>query len=134
MKIILPAASSKHVCAESAAAQVIAFVADHQSALWHAARLRGGYEASRLVDRCVELLEQERAITNRSLMILNQLLALLAGEDPELPLMGFFAAIDPTDPIVEEICLLSDGLRCVLAKAEMSRDGVERQKKFLKAV
>jgi hypothetical protein len=37
--------------------------------------------------------------------------------------MGFFAAIDPADPVVEEICLLCDGLGTAMADAAQ----IERQ-------
>jgi hypothetical protein len=108
MTKLLTVTSPKNVSAEFAALPVIAFVAEHQCALWHAARLLGGYNASRLVDQCVEQLEKERAITQRILLMLDQLLALLTSQHSD----------DPD----AEICLLSDRLRSVLAEAQKRRD------------
>lgn len=121
---------------EFAAVPVLSFFEKHQSALWHAARLLGGYDASRLVDRCAERLEAERAVNPRVRMMLGQLLALLTLEhvhDPDRPQMGFFALIDPCDPVVAEICLLSDGLTDAMAQAEKRRVWAEKQSRFRKA-
>ena len=93
---------------------IFVFVSVHHEGLWHAARLLGGYESARLVDRCVELLEQDRVVTPRTRIMLDQILAVLAldlVDDPNRPYMGYFALIDPLDPVVEEICVLTDGLR-----------------------
>ncbi|SDY25978.1 hypothetical protein [Citreimonas salinaria] len=98
---------------------ILAYVSAHHEALWHAARLLGGYESARLVDRCAELLAQDRRVTSRTRMMLDQILAMLSLEEvdnPNLPYMGHFAVIDPLDPVVEEICLLTDGLRHELAR------------------
>ena len=120
-----------------AALPVMAFVAKQQTALWHAARLLGGYEAARLVDRCAELLEQERLVTTRVRGMLDQLLQVLTLEhvhDPDLPHMGYFAVIDPIDPVVEEICHLANGLRDVLAQFEVRRDWAETRRMAKKAI
>lgn len=100
---------------------ILVFIAAHQEGLWHAARLLGGYESARLVDRCVELLEQDRIVTPCTRIMLAQILAVLAldlVDDPNRPYMGYLALIDPLDPVVEEICLLTDGLRHALARAD----------------
>lgn len=97
---------------------VLPFVSKNYEGLWHAARLLGGYESARLVDQCVELLVQDQAVTHRTSVMLDQILSLLSldkVDDPNLPYMGFFALIDPLDPVVEEICLLTDDLRHALA-------------------
>lgn len=99
---------------------VLSFISAHHGGLWHAARLLGGYESARLVDRCVERLVQDRCVTPRTRIMLDQILALLAlehADDPDQPYFGYFAVIDPLDPVVEEICLLTDGLRHALALA-----------------
>ena len=96
---------------------VISFVSAHYEGLWHAARLLGGVEAARLVDRCTALLVQDRRVTPRTRIMLGQILAILGldqVDDPDLPYGGYFAQIDPLDPVVEEICLLTDGLRDAL--------------------
>ncbi len=108
---------------------VLLFVSRHYEALWHAARLLGGYESARLVDRCVELLAEGQCVTPRTAVMLEQILAVLSldnVDDPNLPYMGFFAVIDPLDPVVEDICLLTDGLRQALGgpvvEAELPTD------------
>jgi hypothetical protein len=100
---------------------VLCFVAAHHEGLWHAARLLGGYESARLVDRCISLLVENGCVTPRTRIMLDQILTVLALDlvhDPDQPYMGFFAAIDPLDPVVEEICLLTDSLRHALARAD----------------
>jgi len=98
------------------------FMSGHYEGLWNAARLLGGYESARLVDRCAELLAQDRYVTPRTRIMLDQILAVLSLEkvdDPDLPFSGFFALIQPFDPVVEEICLLTDRLRDVLERADV---------------
>lgn len=48
---------------------------------------------------------------NRQLDMLEDLLALRHVDDPERIEAERFAMIDPESPVVEEICLLLDGLR-----------------------
>jgi hypothetical protein len=99
---------------EFAAKPILTLFTERHSALWHAARLLGGYESARLVDRCVELLETEAVITNRVHIMLEQLIVLLSLKDvgdPEKPYMGHFVVIDPSDLVVDEICVLADELR-----------------------
>ncbi len=105
------------------AAPVLAFFAEHQSALWHASRLIGGYEKARLVDALVQTLQQERRLTRRTRIMLDQLLAVLSLDfvDDECPAMGVFVPIDPEDPAVAEICLVTDGLRDAIDEAERIR-------------
>ena len=100
---------------------ILIFVSKHYDGLWHAVRLLGGSEASRLMDRCQQLLMADRAPTSRTRLMLGQILAILSLEmvdDPTLPYAGYFAAIDPSDPMVEEICLLTDCLRELLEQAD----------------
>lgn len=97
------------------------FFALHRDRLWQAARLLGGYESTRLVDRCADLLERHEGVTARTRLMAGQILSLLSLErvhDQELPYMGFFAEIDPADPVVIDICLLCNGLEGALASAE----------------
>lgn len=114
MKQDLKFVFSTDAAQEIPAEPVTTFVFAHHEGLWHAARLLGGYESARLVDRCVDLLAQDRRVTPRTAVMLDQILSLLSldkVDDPNLPYMGYFAVIDPLDPVVEEICLLTDGLR-----------------------
>jgi hypothetical protein len=96
---------------------ILTFVSAHYEGLWHAARLLGGYESARLVDRCQNLLILDGRLTSRTRLMLGQILAILSLESVDHPAslyMGYFAVIDPLDPVVEEICLLTDGLRDAL--------------------
>ena len=109
---------------QTAAAPILAFIGEHQSALWHAARLIGGYEQARLVDRLVDILQQERRITKRARIMIDQLLALLVldpVDDGTCATIGFFVPIDPEDPAVAEICLLTDGLRDAVDEVDRIR-------------
>jgi hypothetical protein len=98
---------------------ILTYFSAHYEGLWHAARLLGGYESARLVDRCQDLLLLDGRLTSRTRLMLGQILAVLALEtvdDPASPHMGYFAVIDPLDPVVEEICVLTDGLRDALER------------------
>jgi hypothetical protein len=111
---------------EFSADPICTFVSAHYEGLWHAARLLGGYEAARLVDRCQDLLALDGRLTSRTRLMLGQILAILSLEmvgDPESSYTAHFAAIDPLDPVVEEICLLTDGLREVLARVDFGQTG-----------
>lgn len=106
-------------------AAVLSFVSEHYEALWHAARLLGGYDSARLVDRCLERLTADQTVTPRAEIMLLQIMELLSLErvdDPDQPYMGFFAVIDPCDPVVEEICLLTDQMREVLCASGIETD------------
>lgn len=119
MKIDPKSTFSRDLSPEIPADPVLSFVSTHHQGLWHAARLLGGYDSARLVDRCVELLAQDRCLTPRTRIMLGQILAVLSLEqvdDPALPYMGYFAVIDPKDPVVDEICLLADGMRDALVQ------------------
>lgn len=103
---------------------VHAFFDRNQNGLRHAARLLGGDVSMRLVDNIHEALQSDARIARRTRISLEQLLNLLRLEnvgDPDRPEMGFFAVIDPSDPIVEEICLLTEGLTAALAEADTLR-------------
>jgi hypothetical protein len=109
---------------EIAALPVIAYVAEHETGLWHAARLLGGYEMARLVDRLAEALRQDPRLTARVRLMLDQVLSLLTLEhvhDPNRAEMAHFVVLDPSDPAVDEICLLADGLRDAIDRCEAVR-------------
>lgn len=106
---------------ERAALPVLAYLAANHEAVWHAARLLGGYEQCRLVDRIVHILQNDRRLTRRVRVMLDQLMDLLtlepAVEDRCLA-FGAFAPIHPADPAVVEICLVTDRLRDALDEAD----------------
>jgi hypothetical protein len=115
---------------EFVAKPILTLFAERYSAFWHVARLLGGYESARLVDRCVELLETEAMITNRVHIMLEQLLALLCLEDagPKNRIrLGYFGVIDSSDPVLEEICLLADELRDAVSASEKRLIWAEQQ-------
>ncbi|ABG33490.1 hypothetical protein [Roseobacter denitrificans] len=53
-------------------------------------------------------------------MQLLEILSLEHVHDTSRPDASYFAAIDPADPTVEEICLVTDRLRCALQRAGVS--------------
>ena len=90
------------------------FISAHRDALRNAARLLGGYDATHLVDSIVDALDREYQPSRRTVGLLHDLEDLLALEnvgDPDLAESGYFAVINPSDPVVEEICLLTDQFR-----------------------
>lgn len=116
---------------------VLRFVSTHQDGIWHAVRLLGGCESARLVEQCVEHLGQDRRLTPRTRIMLGQILSVLSLEkvdNPDLPYMGFFAVIDPSDPVVEEICLLTDGLGTAIAEYDALRQRADRDADAVRAV
>lgn len=96
-----------------AAAPVRRFVWEHRDSLWHAAHLLGGYDAAKKVGHLAEALAQQACLSRRTKCLLEDLLELLRLEhvgNPDRPEMEYFAAIDPNDSAVDEICVLTDGL------------------------
>ena len=94
------------------------FFEEHRDALRNAARLLGGREGINLVDEIVDALSGEHDLPRRTIEFLHDLDDLLSLEhvgDSDRTESGYFAAIDIYDPIVDEICLLTDGLRTAIA-------------------
>lgn len=86
-----------------------------------AAELLAGRRGGRLVDRIVNMLEQRPAVTRQTRVALNDLLDILALERVDIDgseEATLFAMIDPGDPVVEDICLLTDRLREALELAD----------------
>jgi len=54
----------------------------------------------------------------REMCELHDLLTLQNVGDPEREECGYFADIDPADSVVEDICLLSDGLLGILTQTD----------------
>lgn len=97
--------------------KICAFVEKHREALKHAAELLAGSRGARLATRIAENLSDAPCLSRRCRRELEDLLDILALEnvdDPESEEAACFAALDPASPVVEDICLLTDGLRDVL--------------------
>lgn len=102
------------------------FVAENQSGLRHAAHLLGGSVAARNFDAIAESLSNA-TITRSTRSRLRALLGLLTLEhvhDMDRIEAGLFSQIDPSDPIVDEICLLADGLRSALHEMHELEDAL----------
>jgi hypothetical protein len=98
-----------------------ALFAGRKDALTHAADLLGGARGRRLVAEAADRLAREAVRGRRTRELLADLLDLLALEHVHVPGSeeeARFAAIDPCDPLVEEICLLCDRLRAALTESE----------------
>ncbi|WP_192964084.1 hypothetical protein [Phycobacter azelaicus] len=91
-----------------------AFILNHGEALCSATALLGGYAAERRFknlynDMCLRSSTTRRL--ERELDWLEDLLGLEHVHDFDRIEAELFAEIDPSDPVVAEICLLLDGLR-----------------------
>ncbi|MGJ8590235.1 MAG: hypothetical protein ACSHXW_19180 [Yoonia sp.] len=96
------------------------YVQTHSEALRNAARLLGGENAVSIVEEIVDALCRDPLFsrsTIHQLGWLEELLFLQNVGDPDRIEAGLFALIDPVEPVVEDICLLADGLREVLMAA-----------------
>jgi len=100
------------------------FVETHGDALRSAALLLSGRPGPRLFDDLVGRLTREPIPGCKTLHAAGRLLALLALEDVhenDGVEAGGFARLDPADPYVEEICVLTDGFRDALQAAGRGR-------------
>lgn len=90
------------------------FVARHRDQITKAAHLLGGASARRrfalLVQDLAEALQPTHRI-ERELDALEALLSLRHLDDPDDFGASLFATIDPSDPVVADICALLDALR-----------------------
>ncbi|MEE4210707.1 MAG: hypothetical protein V2I43_15755 [Parvularcula sp.] len=97
----------------SATHDLRAFVHENLDALLNAAALLGGRPGLRLAQAVSDGLRDVGAPSRRTMEALDDLLDLLMLEhvhDTDRIEAGRFVLIDPASPIVEEICLLADGL------------------------
>lgn len=81
--------------------------------LQNAALLLGGAPALRRVQSLFDDLSLNKSLTRlakRNLVELHKVLSLHYVSDPERLECSLFAEIDPSDPVVEDICCLTDGL------------------------
>jgi hypothetical protein len=101
------------------------FIEDHRDALLNSAGLLGGRAGVNLVEEIIDALSRDNDLSRRTIRLLHDLEDLLALEnvgDPDRAETGYFSAIDILDPVVDEICLLTDGLRAaVAALSELQR-------------
>ncbi|MFY2826590.1 hypothetical protein [Ruegeria sp. MALMAid1280] len=92
---------------------LLTFIQDYNEALQNASLLLGGQFALRRVQFLIDHLATQRSLTRRAkldLVAMHKLLTLQNVGDPERIETALFANIDPADPVVEELCLLSDAL------------------------
>ncbi len=103
---------------------VYQFMSEHAEALVSAARLLGGDMAAQRTDQLIDEVSQGAPLCRHlraEFVDLHRLLSLQAVDDLESIEAACFAEIDPASPVVEEVCLLSDGLfdhLVALARAE----------------
>lgn len=91
-----------------------AFILSNATALCSAAELLGGHDAEARVQRLIDDMCASSCQTprvRRELDAMESLLGLEHVHDLDRIEAERFAAIDPMSPVVEEICLLLEGLR-----------------------
>lgn len=102
------------------------FVQEHYEALQNASFLIGGATA---LTRCQKLFEDLRQTSvlsrrlKRELCSLHMCISLQSDFPSDCDEYDFFLEIDPSDPIVEDICLLSDALFELLEYLDCCLDG-----------
>lgn len=102
-----------HIQGTPATKAFLTFIQDYSEALQNAALLLGGQWALKRVQFLIDHLGCNRTLTRRAkqdLVALHKLLTLQNVGDPERIETALFSDIDPADPVVEELCLLSDAL------------------------
>jgi hypothetical protein len=101
-----------------AASELHIFAHDNMEGLQNAALLLGGQPWLTRTQRLMDELRSSPVISRRAhceAIALHALLSLDHVHDDERPEAGYFAALDPEQPYVEEICLLADGLADAIA-------------------
>lgn len=101
------------------------FADEHRDALLDAAALLGGPDGARLAQSVLDGLADQARPSRRLMRAVGNLLGLLTLEqvhDMSREEAARFAAIDPADPCVEEICLLADGLTAAIEESEAQED------------
>lgn len=119
----------KHLQDDQSFTEVRAFVEEHREALQHAAELLASRRGAALAARIAEDLSDASCLSRRCRRDLEALLDILALEnvdDPDSEEAACFAALDPASPVVEEICLLTDGLRDLLDRANADHPPASR--------
>ena len=98
------------------------YLQEHGEALTNPAALLGGRRGARLAQSAITDLSSNAKLSRRTAHALKELRAILSLEhvhDEDREEAGFFAIIDPADPVVDEICLLSDGFNDALDRLDL---------------
>jgi len=106
-----------------------AYFQDHDEALGHAAVLLGGRRGARLINAVREALSHHRTFTRRlrrQLFELRNLLFLEYAYNDDWGDGTGFALLELDDPIVQEICLLADGLEQALQDAGVFKSDTDQ--------
>ena len=106
------------------------FADPHRDALINAAELLGGRQGLRLALDALDGLASEIVPSRRTRNQLAELLDLLSLEhvhDETREEASRFAMIDPCDPLVEEVCALTDGLRDAFDRATTDHSPASRR-------
>ncbi|WGT52616.1 hypothetical protein [Thioclava nitratireducens] len=106
------------------------FLTENRQALREAATLLGGPQAARRVAALTRDLAQPTPISRtlwRQLQWVSDLLTLELVDDLDSLEAGYFADLDPNDPVVEEICLLTDQYTDRLADLQAEERADTRQ-------
>lgn len=102
-----------------------AYLGENRSGLLDVVALLGGQPGVRLAQSVLDGFDTPGMPTRRTMQAIDDLLDLLMLEnvhDPDRIEAGRFAMIDPASPIVEEICLLADGLDDMLEAYRAVKD------------
>ena len=99
------------------------FIAEHSEALAHSATLLAGRTGARIVSDIIDGLSGDRPLTRRLRLRLFELRGILALEHAHDDVQGdadHCAFLDPEDPVIDEICLLTDQYGDALAAAGLA--------------
>ncbi|MEX5565138.1 hypothetical protein SM764_17090 [Pseudophaeobacter sp. 1A16562] len=102
-----------HTSLSPAVQALFLFLSENNEGLQNAALVLGGGKALKRVQYLLDHLGLTRQLTRRArldLVALHELFTLKYVGDPLRLETALFAEIDPMDPMVEEICLLTDRL------------------------
>jgi hypothetical protein len=104
-----------HFALSAAVMQLFVYLSEHRDGLETASALLGGPDAARRFRALhAEISLPEPRFTrwiSRELLALHRLLSLDDAADFDSPAAYYFSLIDPADPVVADICQLTDGLR-----------------------
>jgi hypothetical protein len=107
------------------------FFDQHQEAIYDACALLAGGRGIQVFDKIVGGLASQNSPSRRTINAIEEVLAILTLEyvdDFDRPEAAYFMTIDPSEPCVEDICLLTDDLETIMSDledtpAQQSNDG-----------